>query len=256
MTKRSVIVFGDLPIATKTVMFLQTLPDVEIGVVVGNEKPHNNDPWTDVPLLADYCAQQGLTRYTMDELTQKFGAGELTLGLSCRFSRIIKEELIDRFQNGIINTHGGLLPEFGGLYSANHTILQNSPIGGGTIHYIDAGIDTGRIIRRCEFPVTADDTAYTVFQKTQASLAEGLEAVIPEALEHRFEGIPHEEFVRRGYKACYYKKGTLEENRIVDPKTMTPEELERHVRAFDFPSYEPAYMLDSNGKKLYLRYHY
>lgn len=256
MTKRSVIVFGDLPIATKTVMFLQTLPDIEIGIVIGNEKPNNNDPWQGIPLLADYCAQQNLHRYTMDELTEQFGTGELTLGLSCRFSKIIKEDLIVKFKNGIINTHGGLLPEFGGLYSANHTILQNSPIGGGTIHYIDAGIDTGRIIRRCEFSVTSDDTAYTVFQKTQAALAEGLEAVIPEALEHRFEGIPHEEFVRRGYNACYYKKHTLEEKRIVDPKTMTPEELQRHVRAFDFPGYEPAYMLDSEGKKLYLRYHY
>lgn len=37
---------------------------------------------------------------------------------------------------------------------------------------------------------------------------------------------------------------------------MTEKEIELRVRAFDFPGYEPAYFLDSNGKKVYLRYHF
>ena len=89
------------------------------------------------------------------------------LGISARFSRIIPSYVINKFEAGIITFHGGLLPEFGGLFSSCHTILENSKIGGGTIHFIDEGIDTGEIISRCEFQVGRHDTSVSVFQKTQ-----------------------------------------------------------------------------------------
>lgn len=226
-----VIVFGDLPIATKIVQYLEKMKDVEIGVVIGNERPHNNDPWKDVPLLIDYCLENNIEMYSMEGLLETYKPGELCLGLSCRFSKIIKQPVINLFDNGIINMHGGLLPEFAGLCSVNQTLIHNSKLGGGTLHYIDEGIDTGDIIRRCEFEIEDNDTAYSVFQKTQVVLEKNLEEI-------------------------NYNKKDLEKFRCLELKKMTEKEIELRVRAFDFPGYEPAYFLDSNGKKVYLRYHF
>jgi methionyl-tRNA formyltransferase len=47
-----------------------------------------------------------------------------------------------------------LLPEIRGMSSPEWSLLNEIPIGI-TIHYIDAGIDTGPILRRYEFPEAA-----------------------------------------------------------------------------------------------------
>lgn len=254
MKKYHVIVFGELPIATKITMFLEALGQVEIGVVIGNKTPHNNDPWGDIPLLTEYCEKRNIPTYTIDQINTLFGEGDLDLGLSCRFSVVLKRETIAKFKQGIINTHGGLLPEFRGVYSVNHTILKGSPVGGGTLHYIDENIDTGAIIRRCEFEVQPDDTAYTVHQKTQQTLEKNLEEIIPEALKGRLPCIDQDELTNKGVESSYYDKHSLEGQKEIKLDEMDCDEIIRRIRAFDFPGYEPAYIVDKNGRKVYLRY--
>ncbi len=251
---KKVIVFGDLPIATKIVQFLETLDDVEIGIVIGNNNPHNNDPWEDTPLLFDYAIQKNIPMYSLENLICSYSTNELTLGLSCRFSKIIKKNVIDLFKNGIINMHGGLLPEFAGLCSVNHTIIQNSPVGGGTLHYIDEGIDTGNIIKRCEFKLSDTDTAYSVFQKTQIELEKNLEEIIPKALNGIVESKSMTEYIKEGHESHYYNKKDLEKFRCIEKMDLNDKNFQRMIRAFDFPGYEPAYVIDGSGNKLYLRY--
>lgn len=254
MKNYRVIVFGILPIATRVVMFLENLGNVEVGVVLGNQNPHNNDPWPDVPLLANYCRERNIPTYRLEEIAECFDEQEFDLGLSCRYSEIINEETILRFRQGIINAHGGLLPEFGGVYSANHTILKNSPVGGGTLHYVDKKIDTGAIIRRCEFKVEPDDTAYTIHHKTQRALEQNLKELIPEALEGKLQCTEQSELIRAGYAYAYYNKRSLEGLKEIKIGEMEEDEIFRRIRAFDFPGYEPAYIVDKNGNKIYLRY--
>lgn len=253
---KKVIIFGDLPIATKIVMFLEKMTDVEVGVVIGNEMPHNDDPWEDVPLLIEYCKEKNIECYTLTEISQQFEKNELTLGLSCRFSKIIKPDVIERFQHGVINMHGGLLPEFAGLCSVNHTILSGSNVGGGTLHYIDEGIDTGEIIRRCEIPVLPEDTAYDLFQKTQIVLEENMEAILPRALEGKLPIVSRDELAGNGHVSHYYDKKDLELFRQIDLNALDHDEIDRRIRGFDFPGYEPAYIVNKNGRKVYLRYNY
>ena len=47
--------------------------------------------------------------------------------------------------------HLGLLPEIRGMNSPEWSLLKRIPVGI-TIHYVDAGIDTGPILQRSEFP--------------------------------------------------------------------------------------------------------
>ena len=52
-------------------------------------------------------------RKVLDELVNLYSRKEIDLGLSCRFSKIIRKPIIDLFSKGIISIHGVLLPEFG-----------------------------------------------------------------------------------------------------------------------------------------------
>lgn len=250
--KYRVVVFGNLPIASKVVIELQNNRDIELaGVVISDKYPHNNDPWRDVPCMFEFCNENNIEIIPIEELAQRFGKQELDLGLSCRFGKIIKQEVIDLFSKGIINMHGGLLPEFAGLYSCNFSVLYGENKGGGTLHYIDEGIDTGDILRRCEFDINENDTGYTVFQKTQEVLFENMMEIIPLVLEGKIEAYPMQELLEKGYESRYFNKSSIYSYKEINSE-MSQEEILRTVKAFDFPGYEPAYMI-INGQKVYLR---
>jgi folate-dependent phosphoribosylglycinamide formyltransferase PurN len=63
---------------------------------------------------------------------------------------ILRKPLLDMPRLGVLNVHLALLPEVRGMSSPEWSLLNHVPVGV-TIHYVDAGIDTGAILRRCEF---------------------------------------------------------------------------------------------------------
>lgn len=253
MGKYQIIIFGDLPIASKVAEWILEQDELELlGGVLSNPQAHNNDPW-DIPMFGEYCIENGIRLLTMEELKTEFCKGEISLGLSCRFGKIIKQDVIDLFQFGIINMHGGLLPEFAGPYSCNYSILFGNGKGGGTLHWIDSGIDTGDIIRRCEFDIISTDTAFTVFQKTQIALLENMKEVILPILHKKIKTYTNQEELKAmGYEHHYFKKGSIDEYKCINLNRVSDEELVKIVRACDFPGYEPAYFI-VNGTKIYLR---
>ena len=66
---------------------------------------------------------------------------------------ILRKEILGVPRLGVLNVHLGLLPEVRGMSSPEWSLLQGVPLGI-TLHYMDAGIDTGPILRRYEFPAT------------------------------------------------------------------------------------------------------
>lgn len=68
--------------------------------------------------------------------------------------RLLKGELLNRFQWKIINFHPSLLPSFKGFNAIDQAIEANAFILGNTAHFIDHGADTGPIIMQSVFPRT------------------------------------------------------------------------------------------------------
>jgi hypothetical protein len=64
---------------------------------------------------------------------------------------ILRQPLLQMPRLGVLNVHLGLLPEVRGMSSPEWSLLKDVPIGV-TVHFMDAGIDTGPILRRYEFP--------------------------------------------------------------------------------------------------------
>lgn len=244
--KKTIIIFGDLPIATKVAKLVNLSKDcVLTAVVIGNFSPNNHDPWDD-ELLSNYARKNNIPILSLKELSSI--SEKYDYGISCRFSKILKQDIIHKFRYGVINFHGGLLPEYGGLYSAVHTILNKSKIGGGTIHWINEDIDAGDIILRCEFELSDDDTAHSVFQKTQSSLYCGFKNIFSNIINSEIEQKPMEYYIRKGYAQNYFDKNSLDNNRFIESKYAFTEEGIRTIRAFTFSGYKPAYTVVNNKK--------
>jgi phosphoribosylglycinamide formyltransferase-1 len=64
------------------------------------------------------------------------------------FMRILSPAFVDRFPNQILNSHPSLLPEFPGAHAVRDAIKAGATVTGCTVHFIDQGVDTGKIIAR------------------------------------------------------------------------------------------------------------
>ncbi len=70
--------------------------------------------------------------------------GRFDLGCQ-RVDFIVRRNIIDSFEKGLLNGHLAVLPYIRGRSSIEFSILFGFPIGC-TIHYVDEGVDTGEII--------------------------------------------------------------------------------------------------------------
>lgn len=247
--KKRVVVFGDLPIATKVTKDLLGRRNVDlVGVVLSKKKFNNNDPWKNTPTLFEFAKSNNIN--ILDINSHLIRETKIDLGFTVRFNQILTNKIINRFRYGIINFHGGLLPECGGLYSSCHSILLNHKKGGGTIHYLKSGIDSGDIIKRAEFYIKRNDTSITVFRRTQKYLLKAYYKIIDSIIKGDNKVIPQKKFISRGFKKNYFDKNSLVGKRKIKENS-TKDDILRIVRAFDHPDHEPAYMI-INGKKIFL----
>lgn len=62
------------------------------------------------------------------------------------YMRLIGDVLLEAFPNRIINIHPSLLPAFPGKDAIGQAMEHGVKVTGVTVHYVDAGMDTGTII--------------------------------------------------------------------------------------------------------------
>ena len=78
------------------------------------------------------------------------------------FMRIITPVLLDAFPAAVMNIHPALLPAFPGLHAQRQAIDYGVKVSGCTVHFVDAGTDTGPIIIQAAVPVMEGDTEETL----------------------------------------------------------------------------------------------
>ncbi|AMM32026.1 phosphoribosylglycinamide formyltransferase [Sinomonas atrocyanea] len=66
--------------------------------------------------------------------------------VSSGFMRIVSAEFIARFGGRYLNTHPALLPAFPGAHGVRDALDYGVKVTGCTVHWADAGVDTGPII--------------------------------------------------------------------------------------------------------------
>lgn len=85
------------------------------------------------------------------------------------FMRILKSGLMNAFLNRIINIHPSLLPSFPGLEAWKQALDHGVKVTGCTVHFVDAGVDSGPIIGQQTVPVLDDDTPESLHQRIHAA---------------------------------------------------------------------------------------
>ena len=66
--------------------------------------------------------------------------------VSAGFMKILGAPFLSRFGGRTINTHPALLPAFPGAHAVRDALAYGVKVTGSTVHFVDAGVDTGPII--------------------------------------------------------------------------------------------------------------
>ena len=91
------------------------------------------------------------------------------------FMRIAKRALLDAFPRRIINIHPSLLPKFPGLEAWKQALAASETITGCTVHYVEAGVDSGEILAQRTVPILPDDTP----ERLHARIQQAEHALLP-----------------------------------------------------------------------------
>lgn len=94
--------------------------------------------------------------------------------------RLIKAPLLEAFPRRIINIHPSLLPQFPGLAAWKQALAAGVHETGCTVHYVDAGMDSGEVIAQSRVPVFPSDTPEQLHARIQVAEHELYPEVIGE----------------------------------------------------------------------------
>ncbi len=114
------------------------------------------------------------------EVLKKYGVTPKN-GLVCLagFMRIISPTLVKKYKHKIINIHPALLPAFPGLNSQKQALDYGTKFSGCTVHFVDAGMDTGPIIMQSVVEIKENDTEISLSKK----ILKEEHRIYPEAIE-------------------------------------------------------------------------
>lgn len=101
-------------------------------------------------------------------LTRDVEAHRPDLVISAGFLKILGPRFLARFGGRIVNTHPSLLPSFPGMHAPADALRYGVRITGCTVHFVDAGVDTGPVIAQRAVPVLEDDDEKSLHERIKA----------------------------------------------------------------------------------------
>ena len=132
----------------------------EIAVVISNRADAQGLETARAMGLEAVCIpSKGLKRGEYDRrvvalLKQK----QVDLVCLAGFMRLLSAWFVEQFPNRILNIHPALLPSFPGLDGQQQALEHGVKFSGCTVHFVDAGLDSGPIVAQAVVPVNDDDT--------------------------------------------------------------------------------------------------
>ena len=93
-----------------------------------------------------------------DKMVDAVASVEPDLVVSAGFMRLLGPAFVQEFEGRTINAHPSLLPSFPGAHAVRDALEHGVKVTGCTVHYVDAGLDSGEIIAQRAVEVQPGDT--------------------------------------------------------------------------------------------------
>ena len=220
------------------------LTDV-VGVVTQPDRPKGRQLIPHPPAVKVEAEQRNLPVYQPERLRAHFEfLTELAPDLIAvaAYGQILPQTVLDLPKHGCVNVHGSLLPLYRGAAPIQRAILDGHSETGVTLMEMEAGLDTGAMIRKVRIPIEPTDNAQTLHDRLAKLGAALLVETIPGYVSGEIKPEPQDDS-----QATHAAKITRDMGRIDWTKTAT--EIWNQARAF---TPWPGVFTHLNGKLLKL----
>lgn len=113
----------------------------------------------DLPFAALVPREMGGKAAFEDELQRRLVEARVDLVCLAGFMRILSPSFVERWPLRILNVHPSLLPSFPGLDAQEQAIRYGVRVSGATVHFVDAGTDTGPIVGQTALPIRENESS-------------------------------------------------------------------------------------------------
>jgi methionyl-tRNA formyltransferase len=183
------------------------------------------------------------------ELLEQLNQRQCNIGFSISCRNIIKKPLIDFFRGAIFNLHDSYLPDERGGGLNSWRILNDVRDVGDTIHFLDEGIDSGRIILRSKLPIDATRPTPIDYHLTSAKNCETLISKFLKLIVDCPDPCQIPAIEQEHDQSDYFPRLFTEQNGLIN-WDWSQDMIERFIRAFSTP-YPGAYSF-YKSKKLHI----
>lgn len=181
-----------------------------------------------------------------EQIKERIVCEKINFIVSVGHGWILSDNILKLVDYQAANLHLAKLPEYQGNFTFNHAILNKEKEYGVTLHWMTKRVDLGDCIFTKVFPVSEDDTAYSLYLK---AVDEGI-AVFNQFIDFISKGESLPRKLMQG-EQHFYSRASLQGLRELQSSDK-PEDIARKSRAFYFPPFENAYFV-INGKKYFVR---
>ena len=152
-----------------------------------------------------------------------------------KYPYVLTKSFIDRVGVPILNFHTAPLPELRGVDTTSWAIVHRLKRFGVTVHVITDKVDSGPVVLKKTYPITASDTAYSLYKKNLVLLKK----IIKENLIRFVKG----KYTTR--KVSYFhKKGEFDYSNLKVDFFKPIEEADTFIRSRIFPGKQLPYFGD------------
>lgn len=166
-----------------------------IGVVTQPDKPRGRGQKLMPSPVKAWAEAHGLPvwqpkRIKEEDFTAFLEEQKPDLMVVVAFGQILSQRILDIPPYGCINVHGSLLPRYRGAAPMQWCVIDGEKKTGITTMFMDAGLDTGDMLLKAEFPIGPDTTLEEVHDGLMALGAKVLIDTLEELSAGTLKRIP------------------------------------------------------------------
>lgn len=166
-----------------------------IGVVTQPDKPRGRGQKLVPSPVKAWAEAHGLPvwqpkRIKEEDFTAFLEEQKPDLMVVVAFGQILSQRILDIPPYGCINVHGSLLPRYRGAAPMQWCVIDGEKKTGITTMFMDAGLDTGDMLLKAEFPIGPDTTLEEVHDGLMALGAKVLIDTLEELSAGTLKRIP------------------------------------------------------------------
>ena len=235
MTKKLNICFmGSPKFSLETLDILNKNENINVSLVVsGKDKKRNRNKFKPT-VIKQYALDNNLEVITPDSVnTEEFinilKDKKIDFIVVVAFGQLIKDKLLDEFENKIINLHPSSLPKYRGPSPVQFTLLNGDKKTHASAMLIEKGMDSGNILYQKELDIKEDDDFTSLSEKLSKL---GSRAILYSLLN--YNDLIEKSIKQDDQKATFTNKITKDMGKI--DFSQSKEEIINKIRAFsEFP---------------------